>query len=1066
MKKAILMTVIILAVAAVSRAQTSAVTATITDSDNQTWNNGSYTISFVQSSGNSAPPIWNGTPLDSAHKLFKGFMSPSGVLTVSIPDNNFVTPSGSSWLFVLCPYSSGSCSQVQTPVIGSSVDLSSTLSGGITAPRFPALQGAYGYLDVEVTPIPPPGGFYFNVTNNLQRVWNGSSWQNGGGGGGGGSVGPGTTNYISCFNTTTSVANCGDAITDIAGVVTIPAVVEIGEGSGPASIALPSGAASGCPTPVAGSNIVCSDGTLNTLDESLNGADYVPIVTPISGSGNPAGSCSAGQVYTDTATGNAWTCKGTAWIFSYINTTNGINAPQFLKSPLLDPVFNSVIYADGFASSGGSYRGTWSNATAYTAFDTVTFSGIDYITPFGNINIPPNTSFSPGSAFFWVPFNATGVGATATMADKAFFWAYAQLQLGATSFSINAGIDVEFGDAIGGYTKNGDWAMPVNTEGYTLSLHGKGRGMTYINQGLTTTAYMVTQASNAAALGQEIRGITFNANSLAGGCLSAHIRRSFYEDLVCFNPTQQAGGSIQQAMYFGQSGDGYEVTIRHILVRTPTFSSLAPAYGTCPVSGGAITFASCTITSGGANLNTPPQGLFAYISGTNGGTSHQPCTSMPNQPTFTLASGVLTGMTAGASAGSGCGGTIYFQVFEAGTIPFLYYFGDTDSTVEDVVSTGDATTACAKDQNAFTHFTHEHQYCRAPFQIQELGHNWHTTIQTDSPVQYALDLTGGGSIFLDSGYEQAGGASVQGASDVLVESSATYSYFGPSNCGTLQTAAGYNKFTIKNLGPATTSSAFPTGFAIYGPQLNCDGSNTLWGQLIPGIGPDTTNTSNAVLVDEFACGGGTTGIVGCLGWLISNIGGAPTIGNLASSANHPGVSAVTSSATSGQGGTLFLAPAFGNGVPFLPVTVSNWNSEFIAGIQTATNVSWRLGFIGGTFSTAIPTNGVYFRYDTSLSDTHIMICSDLAGTETCTSSGQTPTGGAFYDLFMSSSTVGTLTFQVGANSAVTLCASGCTINTTLPTVVLGPGGSIVTQTTATTSMYLDYFKWSQQGLVR
>lgn len=883
--------------------------------------------------------------------------------------------------------------------------------------------------------------------------------------GSGGLVGPGTPNSVSCFSTTTNVQNCPGGATDNSGVFTIPEQVVIGSGPGPASVGFPSGDPANCQPPALGVNFLCSDGINGSFDISASGAPYVPI-GPISGIGNPSGACTAGQVYTDTSSGNIWSCKSGAWIFSYINTTNGINNPQFLKSPLFDPSFNSVFYADGFASSGGSYRGTWNNSTAYSAFDTVTFSGIDYITPFGNINIPPNTSFSPGSAFFWVPFNATGVGATATMADKAFFWAYAELQLGATSFGINAGIDVEFGDAIGGYTKNGDWAMPVNTEGYTLSLHGKGRGMTYINQGLTTTAYMVTQASNAAALGQEIRGITFNANSLAGGCLSAHIRRSFYEDLVCFNPTQQAGGSIQQAMYFGQSGDGYEVTIRHILVRTPTFSSLAPAYGTCPVSGGAITFASCTITSGGANLNTPPQGLFAYISGTNGGTSHQPCTSMPNQPTFTLASGVLTGMTAGASAGTGCGGTIYFQIFEAGTLPFLYFFGDTDSTVEDVVSTGDATTACAKDQNAFTHFTHEHQYCRAPFQIQELGHNWHTTIQTDSPVQYALDLTGGGSIFLDSGYEQAGGASVQGASDVLVESSATYSYFGPSNCGTLQTAAGYNKFTIKNLGPATTSSAFPTGFAIYGPQLNCDGSNTLWGQLIPGIGPDTTNTSNAVLVDEFACGGGTTGIVGCLGWLISNIGGAPTIGNLASSANHPGVSAVTSSATSGQGGTLFLAPAFGNGVPFLPVTVSNWNSEFIAGIQTATNVSWRLGFIGGTFSTAIPTNGVYFRYDTSLSDTHIMICSDLAGTETCTSSGQTPTGGAFYDLFMSSSTVGTLTFQVGANSAVTLCASGCTINTTLPTVVLGPGGSIVTQTTATTSMYLDYFKWSQQGLVR
>jgi hypothetical protein len=190
MRKLILALAFLLTGAANAFGQTSAVTATITDLDSQTWNNGTYRITFVQPAGNSQPPVWNGSPMTSAQKLFTGTMSGSGVLTVSIPDNSFITPSGSTWLFVLCPDSSASCSQVRTPVTGASPNLSSTLSAGITAPRFPATLNAYGYADGEVSPIPVPGGQYFNVTTGFTRVWNGSAWANQGAGGGGAPSGP------------------------------------------------------------------------------------------------------------------------------------------------------------------------------------------------------------------------------------------------------------------------------------------------------------------------------------------------------------------------------------------------------------------------------------------------------------------------------------------------------------------------------------------------------------------------------------------------------------------------------------------------------------------------------------------------------------------------------------------------------------------------------------------------------------------------------------------------------------------------------------------------------------
>lgn len=787
--------------------------------------------------------------------------------------------------------------------------------------------------------------------------------------------------------------------------------------------------------------------------------------------GAPSGGCQSWYLAENAATGHFFDCLSGSWndvtaSSTGINVTNGINAPQTLKSPLLTPVFNSVLYADGFAYFGGTYRGNWDNTATYLPFDTVTFSGKDWITPSGMApSSTPTTSYAVGTPWLWIQFDTSGAGLAATTADKAFYWAFYQIQLTTTSFSINNGIDIEFGDATGGYDKNGDWIMPVNTEGYTISMHGKGRAATYINQATSTLNYMVTQGAAASALGQEIKGITFNANQLAGGCLSAHIRRSIYDDLVCFNPQQQGGGAIQQAMYFGQSGDGYEVSVKHILVRTPSYSTTAPAYGTCPVSGGAITLTSCTITNAGANLNIPPN-LFVYFNGTNGGSSHQPCTTMPSQPTPTLSAGALTGFTAGASSGAGCGGTVYFQLYEAGTIPFLYFFGYSDSTIDDVVSTGDATTACAKDVNGFNHFTHEHQYCRAPFQVQELGRNWHTALQTDSPVQYALDLTGGGSVFLDTGYEQAAGAAALGASDVLVESTATSTHFGPSNCGTLQTASGYNKLTIKNAGPATsTSHGFPASFFITGPQLNCDGSATQWGNY-PNAPADSTSVS---VIDDFINGGTTAGLIGTQGWTPSTLGGSATVSFSIGTATHPGILSLATTTTSGQGFYFELGSGSAALPPLTPTSVANWSQQWITTLTGITNVSWRMGLADSHAGTTPYLNqGLYFRFDTAASDTKIMACSNVSAVETCVTTNVTPVANTYHDYYIWSDAVGIVNFQIDTGTIVTAClAATATCNiTTFPAVAMVPELTMVTNTTAAQTALVDYYKYVQQGLVR
>jgi hypothetical protein len=174
---------LILAILALpAAAGTSAVTATVTDSDSQTWNNGTFQVTFVPVQGTPASSYnVNGA---SFTQSFSGSMNGSGVLTVTLTDLATISPSGGQWRFNLCPNASGVCGSVITnAVTGATPNLSSQLSSGLSGPRFSAGPSAYGYLDAEVSPTPQPGGQYFNVTSAVLRVWNGSAWVNGGGGG-------------------------------------------------------------------------------------------------------------------------------------------------------------------------------------------------------------------------------------------------------------------------------------------------------------------------------------------------------------------------------------------------------------------------------------------------------------------------------------------------------------------------------------------------------------------------------------------------------------------------------------------------------------------------------------------------------------------------------------------------------------------------------------------------------------------------------------------------------------------------------------------------------------------
>lgn len=180
----------------ISFGQSTTTSATITDSDGFLWMNGNYTISFVPNP--SYPSLgsyqWTGGNLQQ-NALFQGALSSGGAFSVSLPSTSAITPAGSQWKFTICPNATTGCFAVNSAVNGGSLSLTSLLSAAAVGPRFPTSTSgsgasAFGYGDIEISPIPNPGGQYFNTTTLICRQWNGTSFQACGSGGGGGASSP------------------------------------------------------------------------------------------------------------------------------------------------------------------------------------------------------------------------------------------------------------------------------------------------------------------------------------------------------------------------------------------------------------------------------------------------------------------------------------------------------------------------------------------------------------------------------------------------------------------------------------------------------------------------------------------------------------------------------------------------------------------------------------------------------------------------------------------------------------------------------------------------------------
>lgn len=329
------------------------------------------------------------------------------------------------------------------------------------------------------------------------------------------------------------------------------------------------------------------------------------------------------------------------------------------------------------------------------------------------------------------------------------------------------------------------------------------------------------------------------------------------------------------------------------------------------------------------------------------------------------------------------------------------------------------------------------------------------TVTNASPVEVTLPAAGGtgfaagfmffienrgaGTVNLDPAT-----STIDGAADLDLT----------TNQGICVFSDGTNYFTgCRGTGSGTTYTA--------GDNLD-DSSNTFH---YTAIDPSTVQ-----IYEEFFSGSNTTGQIGHYGWMFTNIGAAPTIGKAVATVPNLGQVSMTTTATSGQGGSFSLGDnTSGFGALGNLTANTSWEAQWIFKISSTSDIRFRIGLAvsGATGGDVEPPDGIWLRYDTeaTYSDTAFnFICRSGSSNTTAAPTGTMTAGTTFFRLKISSTVAGTVNFQLydatGSSLATGSCASGT------PTASLVPRVTIATNTTAAKIATMDLFAFKMRGLSR
>jgi hypothetical protein len=197
--------------------QSTLVSATVTDSSGQAWLSGSYKFTFYPSPSNPFGPYnWNGSQFN-VNTVISGNLSVTGqIVSVSVPSNTSIGPSGSQWKLTVCPAASSSqCYTVNLTVTGSTQNVTAQVIPPPVQVNALSVNQLSAYSDTEMV-NGYFGSTYFNMVDNTIHVCTGPTlpctWVSLGGGGGT-AAGPNGTVQISNGSGGFNAGNANDNAT-------------------------------------------------------------------------------------------------------------------------------------------------------------------------------------------------------------------------------------------------------------------------------------------------------------------------------------------------------------------------------------------------------------------------------------------------------------------------------------------------------------------------------------------------------------------------------------------------------------------------------------------------------------------------------------------------------------------------------------------------------------------------------------------------------------------------------------------------------------------------------------
>lgn len=356
-------------------------------------------------------------PLTAAQQYAQGTLSAAGALSATLIPTNTLDQSGATWQFRISPNSSVTPSTVSTTVTSTTQNLTTVLSAGITAPRFPAGPTAFGYADLEVYPNAALGATYYNTTLPGLRQFSLNGWTSAASGG------TGTVTTFSATGTALVGVTVTNPTTTPALIMTVPAAPANSVwGNATGGSATPTYTSTPVVTSITGALVGNATTATTATNDSGGALGSMPYQTAPGTTAQLTGSTSSAiAVLTQTGTGsvsaapnwNATTGTGLA-VFNAAPTISGtatfsgaISLAGTITSPRWNPSGTAPTIAVGAGAGTGATASVLAGSTNAVGQLTVTSGTVP--TPTSVIaTITFNGTVSPAPrAVYLFPVNAT-----------------------------------------------------------------------------------------------------------------------------------------------------------------------------------------------------------------------------------------------------------------------------------------------------------------------------------------------------------------------------------------------------------------------------------------------------------------------------------------------------------------------------------------------------------------------------------------------------------------------------------------------------------------------------------